>query len=145
MMISTKGRYALRVMIYLALHGRDQYIPLKAITDKEEISIKYLEAIIAVLNKAGLVEGVRGKGGGYRLTRAPGDYTVGSILKLTEGTLAPVACLECQSNTCKRASSCPTLPMWKKLNTLIDNFFAEITLEDLANEAIDPKSNDHII
>ena len=99
MMISTKGRYALRVMIYLALHGRDQYIPLKAITDKEEISIKYLEAIIAVLNKAGLVEGVRGKGGGYRLTRAPGDYTVGSILKLTEGTLAPVACLECQSNT----------------------------------------------
>lgn len=145
MMISTKGRYALRVMIYLARHSSGQYISLKAITEKEDISVKYLEAIVAILNRAGFVEGVRGKGGGYRLTRQPSTYTVGSILKLTEGTLAPVTCLECGTNACKRAASCPTLPMWKKLDALIDDFFAGITLEDLAAESAACDGHDYII
>ncbi len=135
MMISTKGRYALRVMIDLAEHDTGEYIPLKEIADRQEISEKYLESIISVLTKANYLTGLRGKGGGYRLTRRPEQYTVGSILKLTEGSLAPVACLECSPNRCGRSDDCRTLPMWEKLNKLIDDFFEGITIADLANDS----------
>ena len=133
MMISTKGRYALRVMIDLAEHNVGEYIPLKDIAERQMISEKYLESIISVLAKAGFLAGLRGKGGGYKLTRPPEAYTVGSILKLTEGSLAPVSCLEQKPNTCSRAEECRTLPLWEKLDTLIDNFLESYTVADLAN------------
>ena len=131
MMISTKGRYALRVMIDLAENTDGGFLPLKEIAARQGISQKYLESIVVVLSKAGFITGQHGKGGGYRLNRSPREYTVGSILKLIEGSLAPVACLECSPNTCPRAQECRTLPMWQKLNTLIDTFFEGVTLDEL--------------
>ncbi len=131
MMISTKGRYALRVMIDLASQQTLSYTPLKEITQRQNISTKYLESILSTLVKANLVIGIRGKGGGYRLTQGPEEYTIGHILRLTEGSLAPVSCLHPKSPPCERVDSCPTLPMWKKLNDLIDEFFDGITLQDL--------------
>lgn len=131
-MISTKGRYALRVMIDLAEHNTGQYIPLKEIATRQEISEKYLESIISLLVKANFVKGLRGKGGGYQLTRPPHQYTVGSVLKLTEGSLAPVSCLQKKPNICDRTAECRTLHMWEKLDTLIDSFFEGITIADLA-------------
>lgn len=133
MLISTKGRYALRVMIDLAEHNNGEYLPLKEIADRQNISEKYLESIISVLSKAHFLDGLRGKGGGYKLVQQPEKYTVGSILKLTEGSLAPVSCLTDNANTCERASECKTLPMWSKLNTLINDFFEGITLADFMN------------
>lgn len=130
-MISTKGRYALRVMIDLAEHQTDGYLPLKEIAERQEISEKYLESILKVLVRNKILTGLRGKGGGYRLTKAPDQYTVGSILRLTEGTLAPVSCLEQEPSECPRMASCRTLPMWRKLNTLINDFFDGITIADL--------------
>lgn len=131
MMVSTKGRYALRVMLDLAEHRNEGYIRLQDIAQRQEISEKYLEGIIVVLSKAGFVDALRGKGGGYRLNRDPEAYTVGSILKLTEGSLAPVACLEGTPNRCARAGHCATLPMWEKLDKMIDDFFEGITLQQL--------------
>lgn len=131
MKISTKGRYALRVMIDLAENYTGDYIPLKDIAKRQDISEKYSENIISLLTKSGLVVGLRGKGGGYKLTKSPLEYTVGSILKTTEGSLAPVACLESPHNTCERAESCKTLPMWEGLYKLIDDYFEGITLSDL--------------
>lgn len=131
MKISTKGRYALRVMIDLAEHDCGKYIPLRDIAQRQEISEKYLESIIVVLSKSGFVDGLRGKGGGYRLVRNPEDYTVGSILRLMEGSLAPVACLEQRAQPCNREEICRTLPMWKKLYDLLNEFFDGITLADL--------------
>jgi len=136
MMISTKGRYALRVMIDLTEHNNGEYIPLKEIADRQEISEKYLESIISVLTKADYLSGLRGKGGGYKLTRLPEQYTIGSILKLTEGSLAPVACLECSPNRCERSAECRTLPMWTKFGKMIDDFFENITLADLAKSSV---------
>ena len=130
-MISTKGRYALRVMIDLAEHQTGEYIPLKAIAQRQGISEKYLESILKALVRENLLTGVRGKGGGYRLTRAPETYTVGEILRLTEGSLAPVACLEDRAESCCRMAECRTLPMWRKLDALIQNFFDGIALADL--------------
>ncbi|HOA84737.1 MAG TPA: RrF2 family transcriptional regulator [Bacillota bacterium] len=135
MMISTKGRYALRVMIDLAEHDTGEYIPLKEIAERQEISEKYLENIISVLTKANYLSGLRGKGGGYRLTRRPEQYTVGSILKLTEGSLAPVACLKSSPNRCTRSADRRTLPMWEKLYKLIDDFFESITIAELAKDS----------
>lgn len=132
MLISTRGRYALRVMIDLADHGDGTFIPLKAIAARQDISEKYLESIAAALSKGGLIEGLRGKGGGYRLTCAPEACTVGAVLKLTDGALTPVACLEQPVNTCARAARCKTLPMWSALDTLLDQFFESITVADLA-------------
>ncbi|MDY5022970.1 MAG: Rrf2 family transcriptional regulator [Blautia sp.] len=132
-MISTKGRYALRVMIDLAQYPTEEYVPLKDIAARQEISEKYLEIILKVLVKKKLLKGLRGKGGGYRLTRSPKDYTVGEILELTEGTISQVACLMPDAEKCPREDSCITLPLWKKLNGLIHNFFYNITLEDLIN------------
>ena len=131
MIVSTKGRYALRVMVRLALNRADGYIPLKEIAEAESISQKYLEAIMTTLSKAGFVDAVHGKGGGYRLNREPGDYTVGSILKLTEGSLAAVSCTAQGPSACARTTCCQTKPMWDKLDAMIDAFFEGITLEDL--------------
>jgi Rrf2 family protein len=131
MIVSTKGRYALRVMVGLALRESDEYVPLKEIAEEEGISQKYLEAIMATLSKAGMVDAIHGKGGGYRLNRTAKEYTVGSILKLTEGSLAPVSCTSQGAAACSRSSCCHALPMWEKLEKMIDEFFEGITLEDL--------------
>lgn len=131
MMISTKGRYALRVMIDLAEHQTEGYIPLKEIAQRQEISEKYLESILKVLVQKKFLTGLRGKGGGYRLTMSPEQYTVGSILRLTEGSLAPVACLEEDPVQCDRMEACRTLPMWRELNALVNDFFDRITIADL--------------
>lgn len=131
MLVSTKGRYALRVMLELAQFGGEGYLPLAEIAERQDISVKYLESIISVLSKAGLVDGVRGKGGGYRLNRKPEEYSVGEILKLTEGSLAPVACLDCKPNKCERSESCKTLPMWEKLDEIICDYLNSVTLADL--------------
>lgn len=133
MMISTKGRYALRVMIDLAQHNTGEFMSLKDVAERNEISMKYLEMIVAILNKGNMVESQRGKAGGYRLSKKTSDYTVGSILKLTEGTLAPVNCLEGNSNGCERAGNCVTLPLWRKLDETIDVYLESVTLEDLIN------------
>ena len=133
-MISTKGRYALRVMIDLAEHQGDGHIPLKEIAKRQEISEKYLEAILPTLIKNHCLEGVRGKGGGYRLSRAPEDYTVGSILSLLESSLAPVACLEEHAKPCPRAASCKTLSMWVGLDKMIRAYFDGVTLADLCED-----------
>ena len=131
MMISTKGRYALRVMIDLAENGGGKYLPLRDVAERQHISEKYLESISVLLSRAGYLEGMRGKGGGYRLTREPGEYTVGSILRLTEGDLAPVACLSGPELKCERAVTCRTLPMWRKFYNMTNEFFDGITLEEL--------------
>ncbi len=134
MIVSTKGRYALRVMVGLAMRESAEFVPLKEIAETEGISQKYLESIMTVLSKAGFVDAVHGKGGGYKLNRTPKDYTVGSILKLTEGSLAPVACTSQGAAACSRATCCQTLPMWERLETMIDEFFEGITIEDLLND-----------
>ena len=131
MIVSTKGRYALRVMLCLAQRGAEDYIPLKEIAEAEEISQKYLESIMTILSKGGFLDAVHGKGGGYRLNRKPEEYTVGSILKLTEGSLAPVSCTTQGAAACSRSTCCQTLPMWERLEKLIDDFFEGITLDDL--------------
>ncbi len=130
-MISTKGRYALRVMIDLAGQEKSEYISLKAISERQQISMKYLEAIVSVLNKAGFLQSLRGKDGGYRLAKEPSQYTIGAILKLTEGSLAPVACLEGCDNVCQSSDGCITLPLWQKLDGIIDTYLESVTLEDL--------------
>ena len=134
MIVSTKGRYALRVMVYFVLHGSEGYIPLKQIAEAEGISQKYLESIMTVLSKAGFVDAVHGKGGGYRLNRKAEDYTVGSILKLTEGSLSAVSCTAQGAAACSRSECCNALPMWEKLDRMIDEFFEGITIADLLKE-----------
>ena len=131
MMISTKGRYALRVMIDIAEHQHDGYIPLKEIAARQEISEKYLEAIVKSLVKERYLTGLRGKSGGYRLTKAPEEYTVGSILRLTENSMAPVACLEPGSTDCPRMGSCKTLPLWQGLDKVVNEYLDGITIADL--------------
>ncbi|MBQ7345924.1 MAG: RrF2 family transcriptional regulator [Oscillospiraceae bacterium] len=135
MIVSTKGRYALRVMVYLALAKDQGRIPLKQIAEEENISQKYLESIMTTLSKAGLVDAVHGKGGGYKLDRPVEEYTVGSILKLTEGSLATVSCTTQGPAACSRSTCCHTLPMWERLDKIIDEFFEGITLEDLLEES----------
>ena len=137
MLISTRGRYALRVMIDLAEHPSDGFVPLKVIAERQGISEKYLEGIIKLLVKAKLVHGLRGKGGGYRLTKTPGQYTVGSILRLTETSLAPVSCLEEGADACPRARECRTLTVWQGLDKVINDYLNNITLEDLVKKGTD--------
>ena len=134
MMISTRGRYALRVMIDLAEQKTTAYVPLKEIAARQEISEKYLESILKLLVKGNILTGVRGKSGGYRLNRAPEEYTVMSILELTEETLSPVSCLSDQTPPCSRAEICKTLDMWKGLDRLVRDYFEHITLADLVKE-----------
>ena len=131
MMISTRGRYALRVLIDLAEHRDDVYIPMKEITDRQGISLKYLEQIVPALSKNGFIEGVHGKGGGYRLVKATEDCRIGDVLRLTEGDLAPVACLKRGAKTCERAYACRTYPMWTEFYRIVNNYFDGITLADI--------------
>lgn len=137
MKISTRGRYAIRVMLDLAEHNNGNFIPLMDIAKRQEISEKYLESIVGSLSRRKLVTALRGKGGGYRLSKNPEDYTVGSILKITEGSLAPVACLEDSPNQCPRAATCRTLAMWEGVYKLIDDYFEGITLQDLLDRKED--------
>ena len=143
MIVSTKGRYALRVMIDLAEHQAERYVPLKEVAARQDISEKYLENILKVLVQNGFLEGLRGKGGGYRLTRSPDQYTAAEILLLTEGSLAPVSCLTPGAPACERMANCRTYTMWKGLNDLIANYFGKITLADLA--APEQAGNDYVI
>ena len=143
MIVSTKGRYALRVMIDLAEHQAERYVPLKEVAARQDISEKYLENILKVLVQNGFLEGLRGKGGGYRLTRSPDQYTVAEILLLTEGSLAPVSCLTPGAPACERMANCRTYTMWKGLNDLIADYFGRITLADLA--APEQAGNDYVI
>ena len=131
MMISTRGRYALRVMLDLAEHCADGYIPLKEIAHRQDISEKYLEIVLKVLVRNNLLTGLRGKGGGYRLTRKPEEYPLGEILRLTEGSLAPVACLEEGAHPCDRAAQCRTLPVWNRLGQIMGDYLDSVTLRDL--------------
>ena len=133
-MISTRGRYALRVLIDLAENQGEGYIPMKEVARRQGISLKYLESILPALAKERYIEGIHGKGGGYRLIRPPGDCRIGDILRLTEGGLAPVACLQCGAAPCERKKSCRTLPMWKQFHALTGRFFDGITLADLIKE-----------
>ena len=135
MLISTKGRYALRLMLDLALCEQGKYVALKDVAQRQGISVKYLEQIISVLSRAGFVRSVRGSGGGYMLTNEPKDYTVGMILRLTEGSLAPVQCLDVEHNDCPRADSCVTLGLWEKLYSAINSVVDTITLQDLVNDS----------
>lgn len=132
MLVSTKGRYALRVMIDLAEHQADGRIPLKEIAERQGVSEKYLENILSTLVRNDMLTGMRGKRGGYRLTRPVEDYTVGEVLRLTEGGLAPVSCLEGGKAGCERAPECPTIHMWAELDGLISRYLDGVTLADLA-------------
>ena len=130
-MISTRGRYALRILIDLAEHQEGRYIPMKDVAKRQGISLKYIERIVPILTKNGLLVGVHGKGGGYMLSKEPQEYVVGDILRLTEGDIAPVACLSCNAKKCDRQAECRTLPMWKKYDDMTNKFFDGITVADL--------------
>lgn len=145
MKISTKGRYAVRVMLDLAAHNTGEYIKVKSIAERQDLSEKYLEQIISVLNKAGYVKSVRGAQGGYRLAKDPKEYTVGMILRLTEGSLAPVACLEGDSNECERCDTCDTLAVWKQLQDAINGVVDHVTVADLLERQQERISSSYVI
>ena len=145
MKISTKGRYALRLMLDLALHNDGEYITIKAIAQRQEVSDKYLEQIVPMLSRAGHLKSVRGAQGGYRLAKTPKEYTVGMILRLIEGDLAPVACLEDTPNQCPRASRCATLDVWEQINDAVNQVVDNITLEDLVDKHKNKCGNDYMI
>ena len=143
MLISTKGRYALRVMIDLAEHQSDGFIPLKVIAERQEISEKYLESIIKLLVRAKMLNGLRGKGGGYKLTKSPDQYPVSAILRLTEDSLAPVACLEENADACPRMADCRTLSLWQGLDKVIHDYLDRITICVLMQTG--PEGYDYVI
>lgn len=145
MKISTKGRYALRLMLDLALNDTGEYIPLKDISQRQGITVKYLEQVINLLKKAGFVVSFRGNNGGYRLARKPADYTIGDILRVAEGSLAPIACLDGEVNTCSRSSICPTLKFWTGLNDVINDYVDNYTLQQLLDDQLAVMGNDFII
>ena len=136
MLISTRGRYALRMMLDLAEHQGDGYVTLKDVASRQEISKKYLEQIIPALNRAGLLQTARGFQGGYRLTRSPDRYTLGEILQATEGSLAPVSCLESEENPCARCTECATLPVWEGLNRVVRDYLDGFTLQTLLDRQV---------
>ena len=136
MMISTRGRYALRVLADLAEHRSEGFVPMKDVAARQEISLKYMEKILPVLTKNHIVDGIQGKGGGYRLNRPPEEYTIGSILKLTEGSLSAVSCTSMGASACSRTECCQAKPMWDKLDRMIDGFFEGITLADLLHDSV---------
>lgn len=142
MLVSTKGRYALRFMVDLAEHQGEGRIPLKQIAERQGVSEKYLENILATLVRNGMLSGMRGKGGGYRLTCNPSDYSAGEILRLTEGSLAPVSCLDGTCSGCERAADCPTVGMWSKLDSMITGYLDSVTIEDLR---CSPRGIDYVI
>ena len=135
MLVSTRGRYALRVMVDLAEQGGGGYTAMKEVAERQQISLKYLERILPLLVKADLIEGVQGKGGGYRLTRAPEDYPIGEILRLTEGDLAPVTCLEDSAQPCQRMADCRTRPLWNELGQVVNEFLDRRTIADLMKKS----------
>ena len=134
MIVSTRGRYALRVLVEMAEHSSDERIPLKEISERQEISQKYMESIMTLLSKNGFVDAIHGKGGGYMLSRKPEEYRIGDILRLTEGTLAPVACLEKNAEQCPKQNVCRTVGMWRKLDELIESYLDSVTIADLMKE-----------
>ena len=142
MLVSTKGRYALRVMVDLARHQGAGRVPLKEIAERQRVSGKYLENILSVLVRNDMLSGARGKGGGYRLTRNPSDYSAGEVLRLTEGSLAPVSCLDGTCSGCERAADCPTVGMWSKLDSMITGYLDSVTIEDLR---CSPRGIDYVI
>ena len=145
MKISTKGRYALRMMIDLAQNQGDGYVSLKDIANRQEISKKYLEQIVAILNKPDILRTNRGYQGGYRLAKNANEYTVGDILRLTEGGIAPVSCLENSPIMCDSADECVTLPVWKGLYKVISEYVDSITLQDIVDKNADISSFDYVI
>ena len=144
-MISTKGRYALRLMIDIAAYSNGEVVSLKDISNRQNVSIKYLEQVVSLLTKNGMLMSVRGNNGGYRLTRSASSYTAGEILRAAEGTLAPVACLQCDPIQCDRVEICSTIDFWKGFNNVINNYVDNITLEDLANKEKEKIGNDYSI
>ncbi|MDD6276104.1 MAG: Rrf2 family transcriptional regulator [Clostridia bacterium] len=145
MKISTKGRYALRMLIDLAEHKNDGYVALKDIAERQNISKKYLEQIVPIVNRSDILKTNRGYQGGYMLADTPDKYTVGMILRLTEGSLAPVPCVEHEPNDCARSATCPTLPIWQGLNKVINEYLDSITLQDIVNRQEDLYGNDYCI
>ena len=143
MLISTKGRYALRVLVDMAEHQSERYIPLKDIAQRQEISEKYLESIVKLLVRGGILDGLRGKGGGYRLRRDPAQLSAGEILRLCEGTLAPVSCLTDDAPPCPRTAFCRTRPLWQGLDEVISDYLDHVTLSDLMRR--DDPGNDYVI
>ena len=141
--ISTKGRYALRLIIDLALHNEEGYVTLKDIAERQNISKKYLEQIVPMVNKSGILKTNRGYQGGYKLTRTPDKYTVGEILKVTEGNLAPVSCLENEVNECPRATECMTLFVWQGLHKITTEYLDGITVQDIIDRAL--SKDDYVI
>lgn len=145
MKISTKGRYALRLMLDLAINNTGENVSLAAISKRQNISVKYLEQIISMLNRAGYVHSERGANGGYRLTMKPEDYTVGMILRLTEGSLTVTSCTEEEINQCERYGECVTVKVWEKINKAIADVVDNITLADLLEEEQQAQANDFVI
>lgn len=145
MKISTKGRYALRMLLDLAEHKNDGFIALKDIAERQNISKKYLEQIIPVLNRSDILNANRGYQGGYKLAKSPDKYTVGEILRLTEGSIAPVACLDQDPVMCERREDCITLPLWKGLNKVISDYLDSVTLQDLLDNQKEMVANDYVI
>ena len=145
MKISTKGRYALRMLIDLAEHRGSGYIALKDIAERQGISKKYLEQIVPVFSRSGILRTNRGFQGGYQLNGAPEQYSVGEILRLTEGSLAPVACLEQDPIECVRCDTCPTLPVWQGLNRVINEYLDSITLQDILDTQRERSADNYII
>lgn len=131
MLISSRGRYALRVMIDLAEHSGTGYTPMKEVATRQNISLKYLERILPILVNEGLIEGIHGKGGGYRLTKQPEEYRIGDILRLTEGNLSPVTCPECSGAVCERTADCRTVPVWRELNRRVNEYLDSVTIAQL--------------
>ena len=145
MKISTKGRYALRMLIDLAEHENCGFVALKDIAERQNISKKYLEQIIPIFNKSNILKTTRGSQGGYMLSRSPDKYTVGEILRLTEGSLAPVDCLNQEPNECERSAECATLPVWQGLNRVINDYLDSITLQDILDKQKERYSSDYMI
>ena len=145
MKISTKGRYALRMMLDLAVHDTGEFISLKDISERQDITVKYLEQIVTALTKSGFLRSQRGNNGGYRLARRPAEYTVGSILRIMEGPLEPVPCLEGESAQCVRSADCAVLPFWKGFSKAINDYADSVTLQDLKDQALALAGNDFVI
>lgn len=141
MKISTKGRYALRLMLDIAVYGADKNVSIRDTAKRQNISVKYLEQIVSMLVRVGYLKSIRGAQGGYRLSKKPADYTVGDILRITEGSLAPVACLEDEVNQCPRVEQCPIVSVWEGLYNTINNYVDSITLEDMINENMKENSS----
>lgn len=145
MKISTKGRYALRLMLDLAQYSKENFVALKDIAERQNISKKYLEQIVPMLNKAGALRTNRGYQGGYMLAKTPAEYTVGEILRITEGSLAPVSCLNDPMNTCDRSTACITLPLWKGLYETVNNYLDSVTLQDLLDKYNEAAADEYYI